>query len=134
MLLAPKQVLALSLPEFTDDWLLCIARRWRTPASVTATWLLADGAAILMDRERRRDTAWRKGRTRWVVPTKGGPRPRRHIEIPGEWLQTILGRLEAASGADQEGIVTLTVTVGADLWQAHHGCVCGPRHTPGAGE
>ena len=62
LLLAPKQVLALSLPEFTDDWLLCIARRWRTPASVTATWLLADGAAILMDRERRRDTAWRRGR------------------------------------------------------------------------
>ena len=134
MLLAPKQVLALSLPEFTDDWLLCIARRWRTPASVTATWLLADGAAILMDRERRRDTAWRNGPTRWVVPTQGGPRPRRHIEIPGEWLQTILGRLAAATGADQEGIVTLTVTVGADLWQTHHGCVCGPRHTPGVGE
>ena len=52
-LLAPKQILAVALPAFVDDWLVCIARRWQTTESTTAVWLLAEGAGYLCPREQR---------------------------------------------------------------------------------
>ena len=55
-LLAPKQVVApLMVPAFLDDLVRCFAHRWRTPASVTAAWLVAEGAACLFAREHRGD-------------------------------------------------------------------------------
>ena len=67
-LLAPKQILAVALPAFVDDWLVCIARRWQTTESTTAVWLLAEGAGYLYALEDQGDTAWRTGPNRWVIP------------------------------------------------------------------
>ena len=132
-LLAPRQVLAVSLPAFVEDWLLCHARRWQAPASAVATWLLAEGAGYLYALETEHDTAWRSGPNRWVMPSGGPTGPQRLIEMPGEWLQTILGLLMSLTGDDQAGIVTLAVGVGARMWLDDHGCACGTDHSPGAG-
>ena len=131
-LLAPKQILAVALPAFVDDWLVCIARRWQTTESTTAVWLLAEGAGYLYALEDQGDTAWRTGPNRWVIP-EGTTGPQRLIEIPGELLQTTVGSLASRRGDDQTGIVTLAVGVGARMWLDDHGCACGERHSPGAG-
>lgn len=129
-LLAPNQTVPMSLPAWLDDWLECIARRWHTPASTMAVWLLAEGAAHLYTLEARRDTAWRNGPTRWVIPTSGTAGPRRLIESPSESLRTLLGRLASRCGASRTDIVALAAAVGAKDWQDNCGCGCGPRHTP----
>ena len=67
-LLAPKQILAVALPAFVDDWLVCIARRWQSTESTTAVWLLAEGAGYLYALEDKGDTDWRTGPNRWVIP------------------------------------------------------------------
>ena len=131
-LLAPKQILAVSLPAFVDDWLSCIARRWQTTESTTAAWLLAEGAGYLYALEDKGDTDWRTGPNRWVIP-EGPTGPQRLIEMPGESLQTTVGWLASRRGDDQTGIVTLAIAVGARMWLDDHGCACGPHHTPGAG-
>ena len=130
-LLAPKQVLAVSLPGFVDDWVVCIARRWQAAEPVIATWLLVEGAGYLYAREAQRDTSWRTGPQRWVLPTAGPTGPQRLVELPGEGLQTVLGLLMSLTGDDQAGIVALAVAVGARMWLDDHGCACGPRHSPG---
>ena len=132
-LLAPTQILAVSLPAFVDDWLLCHARRWQASVPVTATWLLAEGAGYLYALETKRDTTWRSGPNRWVMPSGGPAGPQRLIEMPGESLQTILSLLMSLTGDDQTGIVTLSVGVGARMWLDDHGCACGPHHWTGAG-
>ena len=131
-LLAPKQILAVSLPAFVDDWLSCIARRWQTTESTTAAWLLAEGAGYLYALENKGHTDWRTGPNRWVIP-EGPTGPQRLIEMPGESLQTTVGWLASRRGDDQTGIVTLAIAVGARMWLDDHGCACGPHHTPGAG-
>ena len=132
-LLAPKQHLAVSLPAFADDWLRCIARRWDSTESVTATWLLAEDAGYLLAMELQKDTAWRTGPTRWVIPPDHPNGPRRLIETPGAHLQATLGRLAACRGDDHAGIAALAVATGAKMWLEDHGCACGADHTPGAG-
>ena len=132
-LLAPKQFLAVSLPAFAEDWLRCIARRWDSTESVTATWLLAEGAGYLLAMEVQNDTAWRTGPTRWVIPPEHPNGPRRLIETPGAHLQATLGRLAACRGDDHAGIAALAVATGAKMWLEDHGCACGADHTPGAG-
>lgn len=132
-LLAPKQFLAVSLAAFAEDWLRCIARRWRSTESFTATWLLAEGAGYLLAMEIQHDTAWRTGPTRWVIPPEEPEGPQRLIETPGEQLQAVLDRLAACRGDDHKGIAALSVAVGAKMWLDDHGCACGPDHRPGAG-
>ena len=132
-LLAPKQFLAVSLPTFAEDWLGCIARRWRSTESVTAAWLLAEGAGYLLAMELRDDTAWRAGPSRWVLPPEHPNGPRRLIETPGEQLQATLGRLAVCRGDDPNGIAALAVAVGAKMWLDDHGCSCDAAHRPGAG-
>jgi hypothetical protein len=132
-LLAPRQFLAVSLPVFADDWLRCIARRWCSTESLTATWLLAEGAGYLLAMEVQHNTAWRTGPTRWVIPPEHPNGPRRFIETPGEQLQATLGALAARRGDDHTGIAALAVATGAKLWLEDHGCACGADHTPGAG-
>ena len=132
-LLAPRQVVPLTLPAFLDDLVRCFAHRWRTRATVTATWLVAEGAAWLFAQEHRGDASWRTGPGRFVVPTQEPQRPYQ-IEIPGAGLQIMVGWLASRCGADQTDILRLTLYAGATLWLATHGCACGPRHTPGAGE
>ena len=129
-LLDPTQTVAVSLPGWVDDWLVCIAGRWQAPPAVAVAWLLAEGAAWLYTLEARRDTAWRSGPTRWVIPTGGAAGPRRQMESPGETLRTLLGQLASSCGAGRADIVALAVAVGAKIWQDGHGCCCGPRHTP----
>ena len=106
-LLAPKQFLAVSLPAFAEDWLRCIARRWRSTESLTAIWLLAEGAGYLSAMEIQHNTAWRTGPTRWVIPTEEPEGPQRLIETPGEQLQAVLDRLAAYRGDDHKGIAAL---------------------------
>lgn len=132
-LLAPKQFLAVSLPVFAEDWLGCIARRWRSTEPVTAAWLLAEGAGYLLAMEVRNDTAWRTGPTRWVVPPDHPSGPRRLIETPGEQLQAVLGLLAARRGDDHNGIAALAVATGARVWLENHGCNCEADHIPGVG-
>ena len=132
-LLAPRQVVPLTLPAFLDDLLRCFAYRWRTPASVTATWLVAEGASYLFAQEHRGDASWREGPDRWVLPTQEPQRPYQ-IELPGAGLQIMVGWLASRCGAGQTDILGLTLYAGASVWLATHGCACGPRHIPGAGE
>ena len=35
-MLAPNQIFGIALPEFVDDWLVCIAGRWNTTESTAA--------------------------------------------------------------------------------------------------
>ena len=85
-LLAPKQFLAVPLPAFVDDWLVCIARRWQATESNTATWLQVEGAGYLYALETKHDTSWRSGPQRWVPPTGGPTAPQRLVEMSGEGL------------------------------------------------
>ena len=131
-LLAPKQHLAVSLPVFADDWLKCIARRWGSSEAVTATWLLAEGAAYLVAMEVQGNTAWRTGPTRWVIPPEHPNVGPRLIETPGAQLQDLLGRLAVCRGDDHTGIAALAVATGAKLWIDDTGCACDGDHIPGA--
>lgn len=132
-LLAPKQHLAVSLPAFADDWLRCIAARWHSSESVTATWLLAEGAAYLVAMEVQYNTAWRTGPTRWVIPPEHPNTGPRLVETPGAQLQDLLGRLAACCGDDHQGIAALAVATGAKLWIDGHNCACDGEHIPRAG-
>ena len=132
-LLAPKQVVPLTLPAFLDDLVRCFAHRWRTPAPVTATWLVAEGASHLFAQEHLGDTSWRTGPHRWVLPTQK-PQHSHQIEIPGAELQIMIGWLASRCAANQTDILGLALHVGASLWHTTHGCACGPKHTPDAGE
>ena len=132
-MLAPRVIIDLELPEFVDDWLVCIAGRWNTTESTAAAWLVAEGAAYLYALEHNGRTDWRTGATRWVIPTEVPKGPRRLIEVCGESLQTTVAYLASRCGDDQTGIITLTVAVGASLWLNDHGCTCGQQHTSEAG-
>ena len=94
--------------------LRCFAYRWRTPASVTATWLVTEGAAYLFAQEHRRDASWREGPDRWVLPTQEPQRPYQ-IEIPGAGLQIMVGWLASRCGAGQADILCLTLYAGASV-------------------
>ena len=132
-MLAPNQIFDIALPEFVDDWLVCIAGRWNTTESTAAAWLLAEGTGYLYALEHNGRTDWRTGATRWVIPTEVPKGPRRLIEVCGESLQTTVAYLASRRGDDQTGIITLTIAVGASLWLNDYGCACGQQHAPGAG-
>ena len=132
-LLAPKQHLAVTVPPFAEDWLRCLARRWGSSEAVTATWLLAEGASYLVAMEVQKNTEWRTGPTRWVIPAGHPNSARRLIETPGAQLQDMLGRLAIFCGDDHAGIAALAVATGAKLWMSDTGCSCGTEHIPGAG-
>ena len=128
-MLAPNQIFDVALPEFVDDWLVCIAGRWNTTESTAAAWLVAEGAGYLYALEHQGRTDWRTGATRWVIPTEGPKGPRRLIEVCGESLQTTVAYLASRRGDDQTGTITLTIAVGARLWLNDHGCACGQHDT-----
>ena len=114
-MLAPNQIFDIALPEFVDDWLVCIAGRWNTTESTAAAWLRAEGTGYLYALEHNGRTDWRTGATRWVIPTEVPKGPRRLIEVCGESLQTTVAYLASRRGDDQTGIITLTIAVGARL-------------------
>ena len=132
-MLAPRQVIDVALPEFVDDWVVCIASRWNTTESTAAAWLIAEGASCLYALEHKGRTDWRTGAVRWVIPTEVSKGPRRLIEVCGESLQTTVAYLASSRGDDEAGIITLTIAVGASLWLNDHGCRCGQQHTSVAG-
>lgn len=82
-MLAPTQIMALSLPRYVDGWIQCIARVWAAPPSDSVTWLLAEGASALHAAEPREDTPWHIGLVRSVIPAGPYQPHRRPIEIPG---------------------------------------------------
>ena len=128
-MLAPRVIIDVALPEFVDDWLVCIAGRWNTAESTAAAWLVAEGTGYLYALEHQGRTDWRTGATRWIIPTEAPIGPRRLIEVCGESLQTTVAFLASRRGDDQTGIITLTIAVGARLWFNEHGCACGQQHT-----
>ena len=46
----------------------------------------------------------------------------------------MVGWLASRCAANQTDILGLALHVGASLWHTTHGCECGPKHTPDAGE
>ena len=45
-MLAPRVIIDVALPEFVDDWLVCIAGRWNTTESIAAAWLVAERSCL----------------------------------------------------------------------------------------
>lgn len=128
-LLSPKVTVEVALPEFVDDWLVCIADRWNTTESTAAAWLIAQGTGYLFALEHKGRTDWRTGATRWIIPTEVPKGPPRLIEVRGASLQTTVAFLATRRGDDQTSIITFTIAVGASLWLNDHGCACG-NHAP----
>ena len=131
-LLSPKVIVDVALPEFVDDWLVCIADRWNVDESTAAAWLIAQGASYLFALEGTGCTDWRTGATRWIIPTEGPKGTQRLIEVCGASLQTTVAFLASQRGDDQTSIITFTIAVGASLWLNDPGCACG-NHAADAG-
>ena len=131
-LLSPKVTVVVALPEFVDDWLVCIADRWNVDESTAAAWLIAQGTGYLFALEGTGRTDWRAGATRWIIRPEGRKGPQRLIEVCGAALQTTVAFLASRRGDDQTSIITFTIAVGASLWLNDHGCACG-NHAADAG-
>ena len=131
-LLSPKVTIVVALPEFVDDWLVCIAERWNVEESTAAAWLIAQGTGYLFALEVKGCTDWRAGATRWIIGPEVRKGPQRLIEVCGASLQTTVAFLASRRGDDQTSIITFTIAVGASLWLNDHGCACG-NHAPDPG-